>query len=84
MGHIGPQPEEDMDWMEVTHPFTRWVSRSCMNLYDIAHADLVVGMCSACSGDKVTIKEEPLNLKGADEEMGEHFENDTDDNHESI
>ena len=73
-----------MDWMEVTHPFTRWVSRSCTSLYDLVHAELVVGMCSACSGDKLTIKEEPLNLEGADEEMSKHFQKETDDNNESV
>ena len=94
-GYIGPHPGDDKDLVEVSHPFTRWVSRSCYLLYEQEQPNVIVGMCTACSTDaeKITMKEELPNCdvgiqeldhsatKEADEEM---VEIETDDNHESV
>ena len=87
-GYIGPHPGDDMDLVEVSHPFTRWVSRSCYLLYELEHPNLMVGMCTACSADaeKITIKEELPNCDVGiqDGEIGEDFGNEIDDSHESV
>ena len=73
-----------MDLMRVTHPFARWISRSCNNVYEQEKANLIVGICPVCSGGRfnITIKEELTeyenNIFEPDVEIKNMSENDAD------
>ena len=49
--------------MEVHFPCSRWISESCAVLFAQRSDDLIIGLCPACSSDKVDIKEEDTKLE---------------------
>ena len=62
-GYLGPHPGQGLDLVRVNYPCTRWISRSCAITFAQDQDALIVGLCSACSGealrgDDITKKEE--------------------------
>ena len=57
-GYLGPHPGQGLDLVRVSYPCTRWISRSCAVTFAHDQDALIVGLCSACSGEKLMRKEE--------------------------
>ena len=69
LGHICPDPDRDIDLVQVKYPFTRWISDSCCIRYSKDQCGEIIGICSACSGGAVNIKK--IGIKN---EMEEPYE----------
>ena len=63
LGYLGPHPGSGLELMEVHFPCSRWISESCAVLFAQRSDDLIIGLCPACSSDKVDIKEEDTKLE---------------------
>ena len=56
-GYLGDHPGKGLDLVEVTYPYTRWVSSSCAVTYTNGGrgrgrgGGLIIGLCPACSGE---------------------------------
>ena len=57
-GYLGDHPGKGLDLVEVTYPYTRWVSSSCAVTYTNGGRGrgrggrgLIIGLCPACSGE---------------------------------
>ena len=53
LGYLGEDPG-GMRLVQVRHPCPRWISRSCAVTFDKNQSGLNVGLCSACSGERVS------------------------------
>ena len=52
LGYLGADPG-GIALVQVRHPCPRWISKSCAVTFDKNQSGLIVGLCSACSGESV-------------------------------
>lgn len=59
LGYLGPHPGSRMRLVQVHFPCSRWISQSCVVRFAKQSSDdLIVGLCPACSSDKLGIEKE--------------------------
>ena len=76
LGYLGPHPGSGLQLMEVNFPCSRWISESCAVRFDQSSDDLIIGLCPACSSDKVDIiKREDSIVEGKNDpiDVANHF-----------
>ena len=76
LGYLGPHPGSGLRLMEVNFPCSRWISESCAVRFDQSADDLIIGLCPACSSDKVDIiKREDSIVEGKNDpiDVANHF-----------
>ena len=69
LGYLGADPG-GMALVQVRHPCPRWISKTCAVTFDKNQSGLIVGLCSACSGERANGKnhfaeEVPLRRKSS-------------------
>ena len=69
LGYLGSDPG-GMSLVQVRHPCTRWISKSCSVTFDKNQSGLIVGLCPACSGEKTSgtnhsVEEVPIERKSS-------------------
>ena len=69
LGYLGADPG-GMALVQVRHPCPRWISESCAVTFDKNQSGLIVGLCSACSGERASggnhlAEEVPLRRKSS-------------------
>ena len=53
LGYLGSHPGSGLPLVEVNFPCSRWISESCAVMFAQSSDDLIIGLCPACSSDKV-------------------------------
>ena len=61
-GYLGPHPGQGLDLVRVNFPCSRWISKSCAVTFAHDQDALIVGLCSACSGEDLMKKEVEVEL----------------------
>ena len=69
LGYLGADPG-GMALVQVRHPCPRWISKTCAVTFDKNQSGLIVGLCSACSGERASggnhlAEEVPLRRKSS-------------------